>query len=80
MPRRHLNYKPTTQVTCSDNGKSVTAQVISFVPEQRLVISLENSIRVEMIYNPNLKLYMTKMSGLEFASNGPEIIDIDRFR
>lgn len=79
MPPRQL-HKQTTTVTCSDNGKSMIAEVISFNPNQRLVVSLERSIKMEMTYNTKSKLYMAKQSGLEFASSGPETINIRPIR
>jgi hypothetical protein len=71
MPRRPMMYKSTTTVTCSDNGKSMIAEVISFNPKQRLVVSIERSIKMEMVYNTKSQLYMARQSGLEFASSGP---------
>ena len=79
MPRRQT-YKQTTTVTCSDNGKSMIAEVISFNPNQRLVVSLERSIKMEMTYNTKSQLYMARQSGLEFASLGPETINIRPIR
>ena len=78
MPQRRIPYKPTTTVTCSDNGKSMTADVISFIPKQRLVVSIEKSIRMEMTYNRDNQLYISRRSGLEFASKGPEVFDLMR--
>lgn len=79
MPPRQM-HKQTTTVTCSDNGKSMIAEVISFNPNQRLVVSLERSIKMEMTYNSKSNLYMAKQSGLEFASSGPETINIRPIR
>jgi hypothetical protein len=79
MPPRQI-HKQTTTVTCSDNGKSMIAEVISFTPNQRLVVSLERSIKMEMTYNSKSNLYMAKQSGLEFASSGPEILNIRPIR
>jgi len=79
MPPRQM-HKQTTTVTCSDNGKSMIAEVISFTPNQRLVVSLERSIKMEMTYNNKNNLYMAKQSGLEFASSGPETINIRPIR
>jgi hypothetical protein len=56
------------------------AEVITFTPKQRLVVSIERPIKMEMTYNTKNNLYMAKQSGLEFASSGPEIIDINRIR
>jgi len=69
-----MAYDQTVTVTCSDNGKSQTADVISFSSNNRLVVSLNRSIRMEMIYNPRNKLYMANQSGLEFVSSGPNEI------
>jgi len=80
MSRRPTLHKQTTLVTCSDNGKSMTADVISFDPKYRLVVSLEKSIRMEMTYSSKSNLYMANQSGLEFASRGPEIININRIK
>jgi len=79
MPPRQM-HKQTTTVTCSDNGKSMMAEVISFIPNQKLIVSLERSIKMEMSYNNKNNLYMAKQSGLEFASSGPETINIRPIR
>jgi hypothetical protein len=78
LPRQM--HKQTTTVTCSDNGKSMIAEVISFIPNQKLIVSLERSIKMEMSYNNKNNLYMAKQSGLEFASSGPETINIRPIR
>lgn len=70
--RPQIQYESTTTVTCSDNGNSSTAEVLSFVPEQRLIVSLNRTVRLEMVYNKKNKLYMARQSGLEFASSGPK--------
>ena len=80
MPQRRISHKSTTSVTCSNNGKSLIAQVVSFTTNQRLIVSFEKFIRMEMTYNSKSNLYMAKQSGLEFVSSGPEIIDVDRIR
>ena len=69
-----MSYEQTVTVTCSDNGKSQTAEVIRFSPGSNLVVSLNRSIRMEMIYNPRNKLYIANQSGLEFVSSGPNEI------
>lgn len=69
-----MAYEQTVTVTCSDNGKSQTADLISFSPNNRLVVSLNRSIRMEMTYTPRNKLYIANQSGLEFVSSGPNEI------
>jgi hypothetical protein len=71
MLRKPITRKKTTTVLCSDNGKNIAAEVISFIPNQRLIVSIEPSSKMEMIYNSNRDLYMSNQFGLEFVSNGP---------
>lgn len=58
----------------------MTADVITFVPNQRLVVSIERSIKMEMVFNNKSQLYIAKQSGLEFASKGPDIFDKIRIK
>lgn len=74
VARNRPSYESTVVVTCSDNGKVNNAEVISFMEGQRLVVSINRQIKMEMFYNPNNKLYITHQSGLEFVSNGPKTI------
>lgn len=66
------SYDQTVTVTCSDNGKSQTAEIIKFQEGVRLVVSLNRNIRMELIYNTRNKLYITNQGGLEFVSSGPK--------
>jgi hypothetical protein len=75
-----FQHDQKTTVTCSDNGKGNLADVISFIPEQRLIVSLNKSIRMEMTYNPRNKLYVAHQTGLEFVSSGPGIIETKQFK
>ena len=75
MSRKRPSYESTVIVTCSDNGKTSTAEVLTFMEEQRLVVSLNRQIKMEMVYNPRNKLYVANQTGLEFVSSGPKKID-----
>jgi hypothetical protein len=74
--RARLMYEQTATVTCTDNGKSSTAEVISFNEGRMLVVSLERSIKLEMVYNPRNNFYTTNKTGLEFVSKGPKKIEL----
>jgi hypothetical protein len=78
--RPKLQHEQTTTVTCSDNGKTSTAAVVSFIAEQRLIVSLDKSIRLEMSYNPRNKLYVAHKTGLEFVSSGPAVYEVAQFK
>lgn len=71
--RKNHQQDQTVTVTCSDNGKTNIAEVVSYNPGQKLVVSLNKTIRLEMRYNPTNKMYIANQTGLEFVSNGPKI-------
>lgn len=73
--RKRPSYESTVIVTCSDNGKTNTAEVLTFMEGQRLIVSLNRQVRMEMVYNPRNKLYVAHQTGLEFVSSGPKTID-----
>lgn len=70
--RPATQYEHTVTVTCTDNDNSTTAEILSFVPGQRLIVSLNRAVRLEMVYNSKNQLYMAHQSGLEFISKGPK--------
>ena len=74
--RTRQQYESNTTVTCTDNGKSSTAEVLSFNEGQRLTVSLNRAIKLEMFYNPRNKLYIANQTGLEFVSTGPKKIEV----
>ena len=64
-------YDKTCDVKSVDNGTTLTADVMEFMPENRLVVSLNKSVKVTMMYNKIKKKYVSSMAGLDFESNGP---------
>jgi hypothetical protein len=78
--RPKIQHEKSTTVTCSDNGKTSTAEVVSFISEQKLIVSLNKSVRLEMTYNPRNKLYVAHQTGLEFVSSGPASFEVAQFK
>jgi hypothetical protein len=69
--RPRTQHDKSVTVTCSDNGKSNIAEVLSYSPTRSLIVSLNRTIRLEMKYNAKSNLYIANQSGLEFVSKGP---------
>lgn len=63
----------TCQVTCEDNNKVVTADILDFKEEKMLAVSLNKSLKLLMPWNG--KIYEGKMSGLTFISKGPTVTE-----
>lgn len=66
-------YDTTAQVTCTDNGKTVTAEISEFVPERVLTVYLATN-KIVMKYNLRHKNYVGNMFNMEFTSTGPQTL------
>ncbi len=66
------------EVTCEDNDKVVTADILDFKEHKMLSVSLNKSLKLLMPWNG--KIYEGKMSGLTFVSKGPTITETKESR
>jgi len=57
-------------VECTDNGKSITADVSKFVQGVFLEVTM-NTVNVNLQYQERFDQYVGSMGGLEFVSKGP---------
>lgn len=66
----NVRFDETCKVTCEDNGKVVTADVLDFKEGKTLSVSLNKSLKLVMPFNG--KVYEGRMSGMSFVSDGPK--------
>lgn len=59
------------QVKQANTSKLVEAEVHEFKDKEKLVVVLNKSVKLNMIWNG--KLYEGKMAGLDFVSDGPKV-------
>lgn len=59
------------QVKQANTTKLVEAEVHEFKEKDRLVVVLNKSVKLNMVWNG--KVYEGKMAGLDFVSEGPKI-------
>jgi poly(A) polymerase Pap1 len=69
--RDEIYYEDTCEVNCTDNGNTITAEILNFVPESFLSVSVNRAIKLNLTYNPTYKEYVGSNAGLEFISKGP---------
>jgi hypothetical protein len=69
----YSSFDRTAVVECIDNGNTVEADVITFVEGKYLTVAL-NTVRVNLQFNEQYKIYIGSMSGLEFQSTGPKLL------
>ena len=71
-------YEETCEVVCTDNDNTVTAEILNFVPENFLSVSVNRAIKLNLTYNPTHKEYVGSNAGLEFISQGPVEVRTNR--
>lgn len=59
------------EVICSDNGRKIVAEVLSFTQKKNLTVSIDRSVKLTMRWNG--RMYETMEGPLSFISNGPDI-------
>ena len=67
-----IRYDETAIVTCVDNNKVVTAEVLSFIPKKTLSVSLDRSVKLELKYSEKNNEYQGDLYGRTFVSKGPK--------
>jgi hypothetical protein len=58
-------------VECTDNGKTITADVDNFHQGVYLSVVM-NTVKVNLQYESKFDQYVGSMGGLEFVSKGPK--------
>jgi len=66
-----IRNEDTCSVKHLATGRAVTAQILDFKYQKNLLVSLDKSVKMSMIWNG--KMYEGKMAGLDFVSDGPKI-------
>lgn len=74
-----IKYEETCDVTCTDNGKTVTAEVMNFRQADGLTVVIATN-KIIMKYNKKHDEYVGSMHGMEFTSKGPKFYDIKQGR
>ena len=75
-----MDYEDNCELICINNGTNVLADIINYIPKSKIILALNKQVRLTLKYNENEKKYFGNMSTLEFKTNGPKPIRINRGR
>ena len=64
-------FDSVAMVTCTDNDKTIEADVVDFRESRYLSVSM-NTVRVSLQYEPKFNQSVGSMGGMEFVSKGPK--------
>ena len=70
-----VEYADTCEIHNTDRDKTMTVEVLDFLPQKKLVVSVQRSVKVTLTYNEYHKVYIGSMAGMEFTSTGPQELE-----
>ena len=74
-----IQHDKTCSVTCTDNGKTVDAEVMHFRHMDGLTVVIATN-KIVMKYKKNSDIYVGNLMGMEFTSKGPNYYDVKQGR
>jgi hypothetical protein len=66
-----IRWDKTCEVIQEKNGKSIIAEVVNLKDKVKLVVNINNSVNMTMVWNG--QVYEGRMAGMDFISEGPEV-------
>tara|TARA_B100000945_G_C19836764_1_gene347559 strand:+ start:227 stop:457 length:231 start_codon:yes stop_codon:yes gene_type:complete len=75
-----MYYEEKCKIICTDNGNEVTADIVEFKPHSFVTLAINKSVRINLKFDSKKSHYIGKMSDLEFITDGPNKININRGR
>jgi hypothetical protein len=74
-----VEHDDKCKLYCTDNEKTVTAEVMHFRPQDGLTVVLAES-KIVMKYNKQHDIYIGGLMGMEFTTKGPKYYEVNDFR
>ena len=73
-------YDDKCKIHNTDHDKTVEAEILDFVPQKKLIVSFQRSVKVNLSWDDKHHVYVGSMGGLEFTSEGPTAYHIKEGR
>jgi len=64
-------YDDTCMLHNTDNEMTMEVDVLDFFLSKKLVVSIEKSVKLNLLYDEYHNIYVGSMAGMEFTSEGP---------
>lgn len=74
-----IHHDETCSVHCTDNDKTVEAEVMNFRPQDGLTVILATN-KIVMKYKKQHDIYVGSLMGMEFTSKGPKYYETKQGR
>lgn len=73
MSKQYTTFADVCDVTCISNGSTELGEILSFREEEYISLTIRRSVKLRMSWDSKVGLYIGKMAGLEFQSDGPAV-------
>lgn len=70
-----VNYEDTCELYCIDTDKTAVAEVMDFMPENRLTVAIAGN-KIKLQWSEAHEVYKGKMAGLDFTTSGPNFYNV----
>jgi len=67
-----VEHADTCEIHNTDRDRTMKVEILDFRPQNKLVVSIERSVKVTLTYDEFHKVYIGSMAGMEFTSSGPQ--------
>lgn len=64
-------YDDKCKIFNTNTEKSAEVDILNFVPQKKLVVSVQKSVKVTLAWDDKHHIYVGSMGGMEFTSEGP---------
>jgi len=64
-------YDDKCKIFNTDHEKSVEVDILDFVPQKKLIVSVQKSVKLTLAWDDKHHIYVGSMGGMEFTSEGP---------
>ena len=72
MTMETIHFDDTCTIECTRNGQKVKADILNFRENQFLSVVFQKTVKLQLLYKAEKRVYIGNMSGLEFITEGPE--------
>lgn len=64
-------YDDKCKIHNTDHDKTVEVDILDFVPQKKLIVSVQKSVKLTLAWDDKHHIYVGSMGGMEFTSEGP---------
>lgn len=65
-------YDDKCKIHNTDHDKTVEVDILDFVPQKKLIVSVQKSVKLTLAWDDKHHIYVGSMGGMEFTSEGPQ--------